>query len=111
MGRIQTAGLPKRTKGNLGKEATTVGVPITVIDLTLSYPCIPGVIQIFKRWFDEHQNHPYPTDQEKHELARQTGTTLQQITNWFINHRKRVWRGTGSTNSRRTGKSVKSKTT
>mmetsp|Transcript_8240 Transcript_8240/g.16688 ORF Transcript_8240/g.16688 Transcript_8240/m.16688 type:complete len:90 (-) Transcript_8240:1954-2223(-) len=89
MGRIQTAGLPKRTKGNLGKEATT----------------------IFKRWFDEHQNHPYPTDQEKHELARQTGTTLQQITNWFINHRKRVWRGTGSTNSRRTGKSVKSKTT
>jgi len=33
--------------------------------------------------------HPYPTEDEKQELMRQTGLQMNQISNWFINARRR----------------------
>ncbi|GAP89657.2 putative homeobox domain-containing protein [Rosellinia necatrix] len=40
-------------------------------------------------WFVNHLHHPYPTEDEKQELMRQTGLQMNQISNWFINARRR----------------------
>jgi hypothetical protein len=59
-----------------------------------------------RAWFVAHLQHPYPTEDEKQELMRQTGLQmskcfskiyvyiqltlcLDQISNWFINARRR----------------------
>jgi len=42
-----------------------------------------------RAWFMAHLNHPYPTEDEKQELMRQTGLQMNQISNWFINARRR----------------------
>lgn len=41
---------------------------------------------------DEHIAHPYPTEQEKQEIMYDTGIELRQLTNWFVNNRKRFWK-------------------
>ncbi|KAL1915667.1 uncharacterized protein VTP21DRAFT_6426 [Calcarisporiella thermophila] len=60
----------KRRRGNLPKPTTA----------------------ILRAWLNGHLQHPYPTETEKHELARQTKLTLNQISNWFINARRRYLR-------------------
>ncbi|KAJ4933240.1 hypothetical protein JOQ06_030073 [Pogonophryne albipinna] len=35
-------------------------------------------------------NHPYPTEDEKKQIAIQTNLTLLQVNNWFINARRRI---------------------
>ncbi|KAI2636408.1 hypothetical protein GGS26DRAFT_493831 [Hypomontagnella submonticulosa] len=42
-----------------------------------------------RTWFVAHLHHPYPSEEEKQELMRQTGLQLNQISNWFINARRR----------------------
>lgn len=42
-----------------------------------------------RTWFVQHLQHPYPTEDEKQELVRQTGLQMNQISNWFINARRR----------------------
>ncbi|KAI0434111.1 hypothetical protein F5Y09DRAFT_338003 [Xylaria sp. FL1042] len=42
-----------------------------------------------RSWFIAHLNHPYPTEDEKQELMKQTGLQMNQISNWFINARRR----------------------
>ncbi|KAK0629746.1 homeobox KN domain-containing protein [Bombardia bombarda] len=42
-----------------------------------------------RAWFVAHLHHPYPTEDEKQELMRQTGLAMNQISNWFINARRR----------------------
>ena len=34
--------------------------------------------------------HPYPTEDEKRQIASQTNLTLLQVNNWFINARRRI---------------------
>lgn len=34
--------------------------------------------------------HPYPTEDEKRQIAAQTDLTLLQVNNWFINARRRI---------------------
>lgn len=36
-----------------------------------------------------HLNHPYPTEDEKQDFMMQTGLQMNQISNWFINARRR----------------------
>ncbi|KAI8871841.1 hypothetical protein GQ42DRAFT_106637, partial [Ramicandelaber brevisporus] len=45
------------------------------------------VVAILKKWLLDHVKHPYPSEDEKHQLAEQCGMTLSQISNWFINAR------------------------
>lgn len=40
----------------------------------------------------EHIAHPYPTEQEKAQIMADTGIELKQLTNWFVNNRKRYWK-------------------
>lgn len=49
-------------------------------------------VSILRAWLFEHFLHPYPKDSEKLMLARQTGLTRSQISNWFINARVRLWK-------------------
>jgi len=46
-------------------------------------------IDKLKAWFVAHLQHPYPTEDKKQELMRQTGLQMNQISNWFINARRR----------------------
>jgi len=45
---------------------------------------------ILKKWLYDHLFHPYPTEEEKKMLESRTGMTLNQISNWFINARRRI---------------------
>lgn len=46
--------------------------------------------QIMKTWLFQHIAHPYPTEDEKRQIASQTNLTLLQVNNWFINGRRRI---------------------
>jgi hypothetical protein len=58
----------KRKRGNLPKPTTA----------------------ILRAWLLEHKMHPYPTEDEKQKLAHATKLTVHQISNWFINARRRI---------------------
>lgn len=45
---------------------------------------------IMRAWLFQHLTHPYPSEEQKKELAEQTGLTLSQVNNWFINARRRI---------------------
>ncbi|XP_047324924.1 BEL1-like homeodomain protein 11 [Impatiens glandulifera] len=49
-------------------------------------------VSILRCWLFEHFLHPYPNDNEKLTLASQTGLTKNQVSNWFINARVRLWK-------------------
>ncbi|CAO2835659.1 unnamed protein product [Amaranthus hypochondriacus] len=49
-------------------------------------------VAILRAWLFEHFLHPYPNDSEKLSLASQTGLTKNQVSNWFINARVRLWK-------------------
>lgn len=59
MEQLQSTHVPKKRRGNLPKEATDT----------------------FRAWFSEHQEHPYPTDEEKKELAIKTNVRLTVLFN------------------------------
>ncbi|EEP78456.1 predicted protein [Uncinocarpus reesii 1704] len=44
---------------------------------------------ILRAWFYEHLDHPYPSEQDKQMFITRTGLTISQISNWFINARRR----------------------
>ncbi|KAF5204644.1 Bel1-like homeodomain protein [Thalictrum thalictroides] len=49
-------------------------------------------VSILRAWLFEHFLHPYPKDTDKIMLAKQTGLTRSQVSNWFINARVRLWK-------------------
>jgi Homeobox KN domain len=51
-------------------------------------------VEYLKAWMmsPAHIAHPYPTDQEKAKIMADTGIELKQLTNWFVNNRKRYWK-------------------
>ncbi|CAN6337425.1 unnamed protein product [Urochloa humidicola] len=49
-------------------------------------------VSVLRSWLFEHFLHPYPTDSDKQMLAKQTGLTRNQVSNWFINARVRLWK-------------------
>ncbi|KDP36113.1 hypothetical protein JCGZ_08757 [Jatropha curcas] len=49
-------------------------------------------VSVLRAWLFEHFLHPYPKDSDKRMLAKQTGLTRSQVSNWFINARVRLWK-------------------
>ncbi|OGM50948.1 putative homeobox protein meis [Aspergillus bombycis] len=46
-------------------------------------------VSIMRSWLNQHQDYPYPTEQEKEQLKCETGLDVTQISNWFTNARRR----------------------
>ncbi|KAF5624299.1 homeobox 4 [Fusarium sp. NRRL 25303] len=46
-------------------------------------------LQVLKDWFSSHSDHPYPDEEERETLQRQTGLNKTQISNWLTNARRR----------------------
>jgi len=53
----------------------------------------PEAKNVLKAWMfsREHFAHPYPSEEEKEELAAEAGIEVKQLSNWFTNARKRLW--------------------
>lgn len=51
-------------------------------------------VEYLKNWMmsPDHIEHPYPTEDEKAKIMKETGIELKQLTNWFVNNRKRYWK-------------------
>jgi len=45
---------------------------------------------IMRAWLFQHLTHPYPSEDQKKQLAQDTGLTILQVNNWFINARRRI---------------------
>ena len=74
------SGSSSRMKGQRGQKKTS------------SLPA--DTVEYLKAWMmsPEHIAHPYPTEQEKAQIMADTGIELKQLTNWFVNNRKRFWK-------------------
>ncbi|KAJ4389891.1 hypothetical protein N0V93_007363 [Gnomoniopsis smithogilvyi] len=46
-------------------------------------------VRILKAWLSTHSHRPYPNDEERENLQRQTGLNKTQIANWLANARRR----------------------
>ena len=55
-----------------------------------SYP--KAVRKVLREWLHKHLTNPYPSEEEKLELAEKTGLTVLQLNNWFINSRRRKFK-------------------
>eukprot|EP01134_Creolimax_fragrantissima_P002245 CFRG2245T1 len=49
----------------------------------------PAAHSILKKWLYENQDCPYPSDEQKQQLAEECQLEIQQIRNWFANTRNR----------------------
>ncbi|GER32547.1 BEL1-like homeodomain protein [Striga asiatica] len=49
-------------------------------------------VSVLRAWMFQNFLHPYPKDAEKHLLALKSGLTRNQVSNWFINARVRLWK-------------------
>ncbi|KAI5931714.1 Homeobox protein Meis3 [Manis javanica] len=45
---------------------------------------------LMRAWLFQHLSHPYPSEEQKKQLAQDTGLTILQVNNWFINARRRI---------------------
>lgn len=51
---------------------------------------------VLKQWMISHTNNPYPSKEEKDDLAKKTGLTVTQLNDWMTNYRRRNIRKHGS---------------
>ncbi|CAO3567637.1 unnamed protein product [Mortierella alpina] len=49
-----------------------------------------SVTSVLKLWLVQNAIHPYPTEDEKMRLSEETHLSMNQISNWFINARRRI---------------------
>ncbi|XP_020690748.1 dehydration-responsive element-binding protein 2A isoform X2 [Dendrobium catenatum] len=46
---------------------------------------------LLKAWWRSHSKWPYPTEEDKAKLVKETGLHLKEINNWFMTQRNRNW--------------------
>jgi len=50
----------------------------------------PRSVALFRQWLFNHLDSPYPSEEEKEELAQKAGLKITQVNNWFTNARRRI---------------------
>lgn len=50
-----------------------------------------GARRVLAEWVEKHMEDPYPTTEEKQEIASAAQLSLRQVNDWFTNYRKRHW--------------------
>jgi hypothetical protein len=83
------ASLEETMKRKLGGELLSIQVQMAEKRRRMNFS--QEAVEILKRWFSANSLKPYPSEEEKEQLASQAGITVNQVTNWFINMRKRNW--------------------
>ena len=77
---IKTKKTPKKSK-KAGTTNTGKSLPSEVVAYLRAWMMSP-----------EHIEHPYPTAEEKQKIMADTGIEMKQLSNWFMNNRKRYWK-------------------
>ncbi|KAK3772509.1 hypothetical protein RRG08_043724 [Elysia crispata] len=55
------------------------------------HPSLPKeAVAMMMEWLRNHKDNPYPNDDEKAMLIKQTGLSINQINYWFTNARRRI---------------------
>ncbi|XP_040855497.1 homeobox protein TGIF2LX [Ochotona curzoniae] len=55
------------------------------------YGFLPGEsVRILRQWLYDHRFAAYPSEAEKRMLSQQTNLSLHQVSNWFMNARRRI---------------------
>lgn len=83
------ASLEETMKRKLGGDVLSIQVQIAEKRRRMNFS--NDAVKTLKEWFCAHSAKPYPTEEEKGSLAEAAGITVHQVTNWFINMRKRNW--------------------
>ncbi|KAI8837103.1 hypothetical protein BC829DRAFT_405318 [Chytridium lagenaria] len=74
---------PEKKKGDGSKKSLGAGG----IKARPNFP--PDVLKMLTGWLNANLGHPYPPQEVKHQLAKDTGLKLKQVNDWFINARRR----------------------
>ncbi|KAL1851237.1 hypothetical protein Plec18170_006562 [Paecilomyces lecythidis] len=56
-----------------------------------------NAVIVLRSWLHQHKDYPYPTQWEKENLQQETGLSNAQISDWFMNARRRKLAGGKST--------------
>ena len=80
----QSAGVAGRGGAGGGRSRATAG----------SRALPTSAVRVLKEWMlaPANYDHPWPTEEEKQQLADKCGISVRQVTVWLTNGRKRVWK-------------------
>ncbi|BFZ22761.1 hypothetical protein BsWGS_25800 [Bradybaena similaris] len=74
-----------------GEAAMGVASPQTNKTESKKHPSLPKeAVAMMMEWLRNHKDNPYPNDDEKAMLIKQTGLSINQINYWFTNARRRI---------------------
>jgi len=81
-----------KVDGSRSSSSSSSSTTTTTKRKTTSLP--NETVEYLKAWMmsPEHIAHPYPTEGEKAKIMEDTGIEMKQLTNWFVNNRKRFWK-------------------
>lgn len=68
------------------------GTPAAGGDARSTTPSGQHGTDVLKRWMVENVIDPHPSRRTKEMLVEQTGLSVHQVSDWFVNARQRVWK-------------------
>lgn len=81
----------EQTKDTNGKASVSKSAPAESAPTPRRGGKLPKhITDMLKTWLLEHADHPYPTEDEKLAFCDCTGLDICQISNWFVNARRRI---------------------
>ncbi|ATY61330.1 homeobox and C2H2 transcription factor, putative [Cordyceps militaris CM01] len=77
--------------GDLDEEQppTQGAIPLAVVTAKRASTRTAKKTRALAHWFASHLDHPYPSEDQKADLASQSGLSRTQVINWFANARRR----------------------
>ncbi|XP_059141698.1 trithorax group protein osa-like [Physella acuta] len=88
MGQYRTM---KEGQDMLGDPTLSAASPQANKTESKKHPSLPKeAVAMMMEWLRSHKDNPYPNDDEKAMLIKQTGLSINQINYWFTNARRRI---------------------